>query len=126
VAYLNDQIQALERLPPSPESEQARVDFFNQLIDDFMPDIMERHLRQVQRTEIADRKKREASAEKRKQVASVEPAGGSTVGPQSFTTPETAMAAAYKAVDAKYGDTIDRVKRTELALNEMNRLTAVR
>lgn len=126
VAHYRDQLAALERLPPSPENEKLRVNFYTQLTHDLMPDIMDAQLRQVQRTEIADRKRRQGNAEKRSQVAVVEPLSGSASSNTQTFTEETAMAQAYKNVDAKYGDTVSRVDRTVYALNEKNRLMASR
>jgi hypothetical protein len=121
VAYINEQLAMLERLPPSPENEKARVDFYVALVDDFMPDIMEKHLRQVQRSEIADRKKRKGQFDKRKEVAVAEPVGGSASASPIVSTEETLLAQAYKNVDAKYPDLLP-AERLEKALTEKFRL----
>jgi hypothetical protein len=124
VALIRDHLEMLERLPPSPDNEKQRVDYTLQLIDDFMPDIMDKHLRQIQRSDIADRTKRTGNFEKRKDVAQAEPLGGSPVAVQAFTD-QTAMEQAQKTVDKNYPN-IDRAERVERTLIEKNRIMAGR
>jgi hypothetical protein len=120
VAYIRNHLEMLESLPPSADAEKQRVDYTLQLIDDHMPGIMDKHLRLIQRREIADRAKRQGNFEKRKEIAQVEPLGGSAPAPKAFTE-ESAMAQARDTVDKKYPD-IDRVERMEKMLIEKNRL----
>lgn len=120
VAFIRQHLEMLESLPPSADAEKQRVDYTLQLIDDHMPGIMDKHLRQIQRREIADRAKRSGSFEKRKEVAPPEPAGGNAVQPKTFTE-ESAMAQARATIEKKFPDA-DRLERVEKTLIEKNRL----
>jgi hypothetical protein len=126
VAYIRDQAKMLARRPPSPEAEQARVDFVNQLIDEHFPSIFDKNLRSIQTKEKEDRQRRQGSAATREQLAAREPrAGGGTSTSPKSVTPEAAMAEAYKWVDQNFPDADPR-ERTHKALMKKDELVGAR
>lgn len=120
IAHLNQQLIALKNSAPTPENEALRVQFYNQQVADFLPDILEKHLSQVQQKERGDREKRQGKFEEREKVAHVEPQGGAATSPVNLTD-ETAMQQATKNVDARYPD-LDGPTRMEKILIERNRI----
>ena len=123
VAHIKNQLFALANAAPTAANETARVEYYNQLVADFMPAIMEKHLRQVQRKDKADREAQQGKYEVRKEVANVEPIGGaaqqSTGGAQ--LSDDQVVAKLYAKIDAEFPH-IDRAKRTEKMLSEFNKL----
>jgi hypothetical protein len=124
VAHLREQLLTFKNAAPTPENEAARTQFFTQLAADFMPDIMEKHLRQVQKQDRADRQRAQGKEKAKREMANVEPLGGIAGGQHSGAalTEAQVMEKAYAAVDAKYPN-LDRATRTEKAIIESNRLT---
>jgi len=125
VAYIRDQAKMLARRPPSPEAEQARVDFANRLIDEHLPAIFDAQLREIQKKDIADRSKRQGSVQAREQMAEREPKAGGGAAAAKPTTPQEAMAEAYKWVDQNFPD-LSPAERTEKAIIKKNELSGNR
>lgn len=125
VPYFRDQLIAFQNAAPTVENETNRINFYGQLVADFMPTIMDKRIADVQKTDEADRKAKTGDVEARQRVAREEPMGGSTPvagGPRGMTD-EQAMDKAYAAVDAKYPyGSITRSQRTEFALNEFGNM----
>ena len=115
VAYIRDQAAMLRNRLPSPEAEAARVDFFNRLIDEHLPAIFDRQFREIQRTEISDREKRQGKSAVREQLAEREPRAGGSAGTPKSLTPQDAMKQAYEWVDQNFPDA-DQRERTAKAL----------
>jgi len=115
VAYIRDQAAMLRNRPPSPEAEAARVDFANRLIDEHLPAIFDKQFREIQRTEIADREKRQGKSAIREKVAEREPRAGGSAGTPKSLTPQDAMKQAYEWVDQNFPDA-DQRERTAKAL----------
>ena len=125
VAFIRNQAKMLAQRPPSPEAEQARVDFANQLIDEHFPAIFDKNLRQIQQKEIADRQKRQGKQETREQLAVREPRAGGGAGTPKAATPQEAMTQAYKWVDEQFPD-LPPAERTEKAIIKKNELMGSR
>jgi len=123
-AYIKQHLAQLQLRPPSAEAEQARVNYILELVDQFVPSIIDNQLRQIQTREVEDRKKRSGNAEQREKLAVREPRGGSSPSPKTLND-QQAMDEAYKIVDQKYPD-LSRAERLEKALVERNKLTGVR
>ncbi|MGA8727383.1 MAG: hypothetical protein WB608_01425 [Terracidiphilus sp.] len=124
VAFIRNQAKMLARRPPSPEAEQARVDFALRLIDEHLPAIFDKELRTVQRQDIEDRKKRTGSVAAREELATREPKGGAAPIPKPQNA-EQAMQQAYAWVDEKFPD-LSPAERTEKALIKKNELSGAR
>ena len=126
VAYIREQAKMLARRPPSPEAQQARVDFANQLIDEHFPAIFDKNLRTIQTKEKEDRQRRQGNTATREQLAAREPrAGGGNSTPNKAMTPETAMKEAYAWVDKEFPDADPR-ERTHKALMKKDELVGAR
>jgi hypothetical protein len=115
VAYIRDQAAMLRNRLPSPEAEAARVDFANRLIDEHLPAIFDKQFREIQRTEIADREKRQGKSAVREKLAEREPRAGGSAGTPKSLTPQDAMKQAYEWVDQNFPDADPR-ERTAKAL----------
>lgn len=125
VASIRQQAAMLRNRPPSAQAEQARVEFANRLIDEHFPAIYEAKKREIQQKDIADRGKRQGSVQAREQLAEREPRAAGGAATAKPTTPEEAMAEAYKWVDANFPD-VDRVERNTKALIKKNETTGNR
>ncbi len=121
VAFIRDQAKMLARRPPSPEAEQDRVDFANRLIDEHLPAIFDKQLREIQKREIADRGRRKVNVEARNELAQREPRAGGGVGTQKPVSAQDAMTQAYAWVDSQFPD-ISPSERTEKALIKKNEM----
>jgi hypothetical protein len=125
VAFIREQAAMLRNRPPSPEAEQARIDFAQRLIDEHLPQIFEKEFRSIQNKERADRERIQGRSEVREQLAEREPRAGGSAGTPKSITPQDAMKDAYAWVDQQYPD-LDGAERTEKALIKKNAIMAGR
>ena len=89
----------LQMMKPSAQAMQARVDYHNKLVEDFLPGLVDAQVKAVQGKERADRAARAEAAGKRGEVAQIEPRSGASPRPTVLTDAE--LAAQAKATVAK-------------------------
>lgn len=124
ISHVKQQIAALRRLPPSAENEQRRLDYNAKLVDQFLPPIIDSEVRKIQNKEISDRQRRQKGQQKREEMATVEPQGGSARQPQTMTDADIYNKA--KANVAKSNPEAEGRELLELVLQERNRLSSGR
>lgn len=75
----------LELAPPSPQAMQQRLQYQQELVEQFLPGILDAEVRKVQSKEKADRAARADQGKRRGEVAQFEPRSGSTPQPRVLT-----------------------------------------
>lgn len=123
VAYVKDHIAQLRSLPPTPEAEKQRTDYGNQLVDEFLFDIIDSEVRKVQTGHVDDQKRRREQQKERGRLASAEPSGGASPFVQG--TGQDSYSRAVEWVDKNKPD-LDRKDRTVAILQKRNELERTR
>jgi hypothetical protein len=122
VAHIMQQSAQLQMLAPSEENLNQRLTFHRNLIDTYLPEIIDAEIRLIQGKEKQARDQRSTQRAAAEKVAVVEPRGGSAPRP-TVLNDEQAFAQAKVNVDKKYeGKFIDQRERTTQYLIEKNRL----
>lgn len=124
VAKIKDHLAMLNRLPPSDANKQRIIDYRLRLVDQFVPGLFDAEVRKVRAKEISDRQRRQKGQQKREELATVEPQGGSARSPQLQSDTDVYNAAvAY--VDKTFPD-LDRGERQVKIFEERNRRLSTR
>lgn len=93
VAKIDAHQRQLQLLAPSEQSMQQRLQYQAELIEQFLPAIIDTEVRKVQTKEKGDRDARRVAAEKRGEVAQAEPRSGATPVPRTMTDEQIAVQA---------------------------------
>lgn len=123
IASIKNHQATLQMLKPGPESMKQRLDYNAQLVEEFLPSIIDSYVGQVQATERKDRESRATSTEAREKVVQREPMTGGSAPTTPVMTDAQISAQAKENVAKLSGyDSMEPKDRMSAELAEEFRL----
>lgn len=124
VAKLRNDSATLEAMLPSDHAAQQRVEFFDKLIDEYLPRLYQAEKKRIQGADKVERDARNRKADAARAKVAPEPHGGTSPQPVTLTE-ETAYAQAKANVDKQYagaGRYLEAGDRVTKILQEQSRI----